>query len=150
MSSPVPCPGDSYRARGARLHPWSQPGLSPVRRGAAMAATCAVGLKGRGRSTSSMQGRKAKLSQHAQELRTIISSQGAAPWASWGQPGAGGGLLVPPSSCVIPTAPSCPPEQERKAFTWSCEEELCNPSTPHGFGLFTSWRGRSMWKTKCL
>ncbi|CAM9368816.1 unnamed protein product [Bubo scandiacus] len=37
-----------------------------------------------------MQGRKAKLSQHAQELRTIIALQ----------------------------------EQERKAFMWSCEEEL--------------------------
>ncbi|CAM9180396.1 unnamed protein product [Bubo scandiacus] len=40
-----------------------------------MAATHAAGLKGRGRSTSSMWGRKAKLSQHTQELRTIITSQ---------------------------------------------------------------------------
>ena len=61
-----------------------------------MAATRTVGLKGRGRSTSSMQGRKAKLSQHARELRTIIAWQGAAPWASRGRAGAGGGLSGPP------------------------------------------------------
>ncbi|XP_074733544.1 coiled-coil domain-containing protein 183-like [Strix uralensis] len=89
-----------------------------------MAATRAAGLKGRGRSTSSIQGRKAKLSQHAQELRTIIASQGAAPWVWRGRPRAGGGLSVPPSSCVVPTAPSCPPEQEKKATLQFCEEEL--------------------------
>ncbi|XP_026723410.1 coiled-coil domain-containing protein 183 [Athene cunicularia] len=44
-------------------------------RGAAMDATRAAGPKGRGRSTSSVPGRKAKLSQHAQELRTIIALQ---------------------------------------------------------------------------
>ena len=89
-----------------------------------MAATHVAGLKGRGRSTSSIQGRKAKLSQHAQELRTIIASQGAAPWVWRGRPRAGGGLSVPPSSCVVPTAPSCPPEQEKKSTLQFCEEEL--------------------------
>ncbi|XP_074751189.1 coiled-coil domain-containing protein 183-like [Athene noctua] len=89
-----------------------------------MDATRAAGLKGRGRSTSSVPGRKAKLSQHARDLRTVIALQGAAPWAARGRDGAGGGLSVPPSSCVVPTAPSCPAEQEREAFTWSCGEEL--------------------------
>ena len=63
-----------------------------------------------------MQGQKAKLSQHARELRTIIAWQGAAPWASQGRPGAGGGLSVPPSSCVVPTALSRGPARKSSAI----------------------------------
>lgn len=70
-------------------------GHSPATGAAAMAATHAAGLEGRGGSASAVPGRKASFSQRVQELRAVIALQGAAPLASWGWPRAGGGDLGP-------------------------------------------------------
>lgn len=78
----------SWRCHGDGSVRGHSPATSPPGSGAAMAATHAAGLQGRGRSAGA---RKANLSQHVQELHTIITLQGAAPSASRGQPGEGGG-----------------------------------------------------------
>lgn len=67
------------------------PVTAPAGGGAAMAATRAAGLEGRGRNVGTAQGQKANLSQRVQELRAVLALQGAAPSASRGRPRGGRG-----------------------------------------------------------
>ncbi|XP_062475622.1 uncharacterized protein LOC134164170 isoform X5 [Pezoporus occidentalis] len=72
-----------------------------------------------------MLGQKTNLSRRIREMRASIALQGAAPpvgFALWAGPSRG--LLVPASSCMVPTAPQCPAGQARKLYSKPQEEKF--------------------------